>query len=335
MDRMPFSRLTTRREMLRATGAVAGGVLLARYLPGKLLAGAARPMANPQQAGAAPVDPVAATRAQMGATPLETVKLSDNLAMLSGPGGNVVVLNGPDGKVVVDSFVQTVWAKLKQSLDGMGNAPIRVLIDTHWHFDHTDNNSNFRAAGAQILAHENTKKRLSEPHDLLGMHFAPSPASALPTQTFTTATHRLQVNGENLLLGYIPPAHTDTDIYIQYPRANVIHLGDTFFNGMYPFIDAGTGGNINGMIAAANRSLAMVDSSTKIVPGHGPMGDRAALTRYRDVLVTVRDRVQIEKSAGKKVEEVVAAKPTAEFDAAWGMGFMQPDVFVAIVYNTL
>ena len=334
MDRMPFSKLTTRREMLRATGAVAGGALLARIFPARLLAGAVRPMAYPQQAGAAPADPLAATRAQMGATPLETVKLSDNLTMLSGPGGNVVVLNGPDGKVVVDSFVQTAWAKLKQSLDGMGNAPIRILIDTHWHFDHTDNNSNFRAAGAQILAHENTKKRLSEPHVLLGMHFAPSPANALPTQTFT-ATHRMQANGENLVLGYIPPAHTDTDIYIQYPRANVIHLGDTFFNGMYPFIDAGTGGNINGMIAAANRSLSMVDGSTKIVPGHGPLADRAALTRFRDVLVTVRDRVQREKSAGKKVEEVVAAKPTAEFDPTWGMGFMQPDVFVAIVYNTL
>ena len=334
MDRMPFSKLTTRREMLRATGALAGGALLAKLFPGSLLAGAARPFAYPQQAGAAPADPLAAMRAQMGATPLETVKLSDNLTMLSGPGGNVVVLSGPDGKVVVDTFVQTVWAKLKQSLDGMGNAPIRVLIDTHWHFYHTDNNSNFRAAGAQILAHENTRKRLSEPHDLLGMHFAPSPASALPTQTFT-ATHRMQANGENLALGYIPPAHTDTDIYIQYPRANVIHLGDTFFNGMYPFIDAGTGGTINGMIAAANRSLGMVDGSTKIVPGHGPLADRAALTRYRDVLVTVRDRVQKEKSAGKTVEEVVAAKPTAEFDAAWGMGFMQPDVFVTIVYNTL
>ena len=334
MDRMPFSKLTTRREMLRATGALAGGALLAKLFPGSLLAGAARPLAYPQQAGSAPADPLAAMRAQMGATPLETVKLSDNLTMLSGPGGNVVVLSGPDGKVVVDTFVQTVWAKLKQSLDGMGNAPIRWLIDTHWHFDHTDNNSNFRAAGAQILAHENTRKRLSEPHDLLGMHFAPSPASALPTQTFT-ATHRMQANGENLVLGYIPPAHTDTDIYIQYPRANVIHLGDTFFNGMYPFIDAGTGGTINGMIAAANRSLGMVDGSTKIVPGHGPLADRAALTHYRDVLVAVRDRVQREKSAGKTVEEVVAAKPTAEFDAAWGMGFMQPDVFVTIVYNTL
>lgn len=335
MDRMLFSKLATRREMLRATGAVGGGALLARFLPGTLLAGAARPVAYPQQAGAAPADPLAATRAQIGATPIETIKLSDNLTMLSGPGGNVVVLNGPDGKVVVDTFVQTAWAKLKQSLDGMGYTPIRFLIDTHWHFDHTDNNSNFRAAGAQILAHENTKKRLSEPHDLLGMHFAPSPASALPTQTFVTATHRLQANGENLLLGYIPPAHTDTDIYIHYTRANVIHLGDTFFNGMYPFIDAGTGGNINGMIVAANRSLALVDANTKIVPGHGPLADRAALARYRDVLSSVRDRVQREKSAGKSVAEVVAAKPTAEFDPVWGMGFMQPDVFVTIVYNTL
>lgn len=334
MNPMPFSRLTTRREMLRATSAVAGGALLTRFFPGTLLAGAARPMSYPQQAGAAPADPLAAMRAQMGATPLETLKLSDTLTMLSGPGGNVVVLNGPDGKVVVDSFVQNVWAKLKQTLDGVGNAPIRLLIDTHWHFDHTDNNSNFRAAGAQILAHENTKKRLSEPHDLLGMHFAPSPASALPTQTFT-ATHRMQANGENVVLGYIPPAHTDTDIYIQYQRANVIHLGDTYFNGMYPFIDAGTGGNINGMIAAANRSLGLVDANTKIVPGHGPLSDRAALTRYRDVLVTVRDRVQREKTAGKSVQEVVAAKPTGEFDATWGNGFMMPDVFVTIVYNTL
>ena len=334
MDPMHFFKVTTRREMLRATSAVAGSALLAGLFPGSLLASAARPMAFPQQAGAAPADPLEAMRAQMGATPLETVKLSDNLTMLSGPGGNVVVLNGPDGKVVVDSFVQTVWTKLKQSLDGMGNAPIRWLIDTHWHFDHTDNNSNFRAAGAQILAHENTKKRLAEPHDLLGMHFAPSPAGALPTQTFT-ATHRLQANGENLLLGYIPPAHTDTDIYIQYPRANVIHLGDTFFNGMYPFIDASTGGNINGLIAAADKSLGLVDAGTKIVPGHGPLADRAALARYRDVLVTVRDRVQREKAAGKSAQEVVAAKPTAEFDAAWGMGFMQPDVFVTIVYGTL
>ncbi len=330
MDLRNASKLT-RREMLRRTGGIAGGALVAGLLPGALLG---RVPAYAQQGGAAPADPLAATRAQMGATPLETVKLADNLTMLSGPGGNVVVLNGPDGKVVVDSFVQTAWTKLKQSLDGMGSGPIKLLIDTHWHFDHTDNNGNFRAAGAQILAHENTKKRLSEAHDLLGMHLPPSPANALPTQTFA-ATQRMQVNGENLSLAYISPAHTDTDIYIQYPRANVIHLGDTFFNGVYPFIDASTGGNVNGMINSANKFIGMVDASTKIVPGHGPLGDRVALTKYRDVLVTIRDRVQKLKSEGKTAGEVVAAKPTAEFDAAWGGGFMMPDVFVGIVYSTL
>ena len=241
MDSRNFSKLTTRREMLRMTGGIAGGALVARFFPGALLA---RPLAYAQQGAVAPADPLAATRAQMGATPMETIKLADNLTMLSGPGGNVVVLTGPDGKIVVDSFVQTAWTKLKQSLDGMGNAPIKLLIDTHWHFDHTDNNGNFRAAGAQILAHENTKKRLSEAHDLLGMHFPPSPANALPTQTFA-ATQKMQVNGENLSLAYMPPAHTDTDIYVQYPRANVLHMGDTFFNGIYPFIDASTGGNMD------------------------------------------------------------------------------------------
>jgi cyclase len=166
------------------------------------------------------------------------------------------------------------------------------------------------------------------------MHFPPSPANALPTQTFTT-NHRLQVNGENLSLAYFPPAHTDTDIYVQYPRANVLHMGDTFFNGIYPFIDASTGGRVNGMIDAATRGLGMVDGSTKIVPGHGPLGDRASLTKYRDVMVTIRDRVQKLKSEGKTAEEVVAAKPTAEFDAAWGGGFMMPDAFVGMVYSTL
>jgi glyoxylase-like metal-dependent hydrolase (beta-lactamase superfamily II) len=219
-------------------------------------------------------------------------------------------------------------------LDGLGSQPIRQLIDTHWHFDHSDNNAAFRQAGAAIVAHENTKKRLMESHDLLGMHFNPAPADALPTQTFQS-THDLRANGENVKLGYIPPAHTDTDIYIHFQRANVIHLGDTFFNGMYPFIDAGTGGGINGMIAGANRILGMVDNNTKIVPGHGPLGNKADLAKYRDVITTVRDRVRKEKSAGKKLEEVVAAKLTTDLDGTWGKGFMTPDVFVTIVYNTL
>jgi glyoxylase-like metal-dependent hydrolase (beta-lactamase superfamily II) len=185
-----------------------------------------------------------------------------------------------------------------------------------------------------ILSHENAKKRLTETHDLLGMHFTPAPAAALPTQTFRLS-QKIDANGETLTLGYIPPAHTDGDIYVHYLKANVVHMADVFFNGIYPFIDGGTGANINGQIAGAAKIMAMSDSKTKIVPGHGPLGDKAALTKYHDMLVSVRDRVQKQKAAGKKLEEVTASKPTAAFDAAWGKGMFNGDQFVGIVYNTL
>ena len=318
-----------RRELLKIATVVGGGGVIAHLLPPSV----ARAYALVQQT-AAPADPLAAMRAQMAAVPIEVTTLTDTLTMLSGPGGNVVVLNGRDGKVVVDTFIQGAFNPLKQRLDALGSAPITWAIDTHWHFDHADNNESFRKAGAQVLAHENTRKRLSEPHDLLGMHFNPAPPGAMPTQTFAQ-THALKANGEQIDLGYIQPAHTDTDIYIHFTRGNVLHLGDTFFNGAYPFIDASTGGRINGMIAAADRALKMSNGATRIVAGHGPLGDRAALVKYRDVLATVRDRVQKLKSAGRTEKEVVAAKPTADLDATWGKGFMQPDVFVTIVYNTL
>jgi glyoxylase-like metal-dependent hydrolase (beta-lactamase superfamily II) len=324
-------RQMTRRQLLQTT-VVAGSTVVAGAFHGslveRLLAGSL------QQAAAPPADPLTATRQQMAAAPIETVKLGANLTMLSGPGGNVVVLHGTDGKIVVDTFVLPVWSALRKTIDGMGSAPMKLLINTHWHFDHTDNNANFRQAGAGILAHANTAKRLSESHDLLGMHFAPAPATARPTETFKD-THKLQANGEPVELGYIQPAHTDTDIYIHYTKSNVVHLGDCFFNGIYPFIDASTGGNVNGMIAAADRALKMGDNSTRFVPGHGPLADKAALTTYRDMLVTVRDRVRKLKTSGRKLEEVLAAKPNADLDPIWGKGFMMPNDFLTIVYNTL
>jgi len=273
-------------------------------------------------------------RAQMAATPIASTRLLNTITMLAGPGGNVVVLQGLDGKVVVDTFVKGAFAGLKQRLDAMGTAPIQCAIDTHWHFDHADNNESFHNAGATLIAHENTRKRLSESHDLLGMHFNPAPAAALPTETFKQA-HRLMLNNEYIELGYFQPAHTDTDIYVQFVLAEVLHLGDTFFNGMYPFIDVSTGGNIKGMIAAADRALRMAGPTAKIVPGHGALADREALLKYRDMLVTVRDRVQKLKAAGRTEKEAVAAKPTADLDPAWGKGFVEADAFVTTVYNTL
>jgi glyoxylase-like metal-dependent hydrolase (beta-lactamase superfamily II) len=175
---------------------------------------------------------------------------------------------------------------------------------------------------------------MSESHELLGLKIPASPADALPTLTFA-ATRRIDANGESLMLGKIPNAHTDTDIYIRYQKANVLHLGDVFFNGMYPFIDATTGGSITGMIDGVNFSIKQADASTKIVPGHGPLGDLKSLTAFRDMLVTTRDRVAKLKKAGQTVQQVVAAAPTKDLDPVWGKGFFPPNDYVALVYNTL
>ena len=311
-----------RREWLKTVGYAAGSAAIVAAWPEWVWALQAQ------------ADQLAQMRAGMGATPITSSSLGSNLTMLAGPGGNVAVLNGPDGKLVVDTFVQPAWTNLKTALDKLGNQKIATVIDTHWHFDHADNNAAFRKEGAAIVAHDNTKKRLSESHDLLGAKFPPAPAEALPTQTFSV-TRRLDANGEQVMLGKIPNAHTDTDIYIKFQKANVLHLGDVFFNGMYPFIDASTGGSIGGMIEGANFSMKQADASTKIVPGHGPLGDLKALTTYRDMLVTVRDRIAKLKKSGQTLKDVIAAAPTKDLDATWGKGFMQPADFLAIVYNTL
>jgi len=324
---------STRREMLRNSATFAGSALLAQLFPASLLsAGVPR---RRQQAATASNDHLAAMRAQMGSVPIQSQPLAENLTLLSGPGGNVVVLNGPDGKIVVDTFLMPAWPKLKETLDGLGNAPVKIVIDTHWHFDHTDNNANLHAAGA-VLAHENTKTRMAEPHDsaLLGLHVPASPADALPQQTFSTS-QKLQANGEIVRLQYFQLAHTDTDIYIHFQKANVIHMGDTFFNGFYPVIDAGTGGKIDGMIVADDKVQPLADNNTKIVPGHGPLGNKADLTKYRDMLVVARDRVRKLKAAGKSAGEIAASKPFADLDATWGKGFFNGDVFVRMVYSTL
>jgi cyclase len=337
-----LQKRTSRREMLRDSVTLAGSALLAHLFPAMLLRASTAGYA--QQAPSA-AELVASMRAKFNAAPIQTQKLADNVTMLSGPGGTVVVLNGPDGKFVVDTFVAPAWPKLKKALDGIDNAPVKYVIDTHWHFDHTDNNAPLHAAGATVLAHENTKKRMSEPHDqpvlyrgpdgaLHDLHFDPSPAEALPQQTFA-ASYKLQANGETLALQHLAPAHTDTDIYVHFQKAGVIQMGDTFFNGMYPYIDPGTGGKIDGMIAAADKILSLAGNSTRIVAGHGPLGNKADLAKSRDLLVTARDRVQKLKSAGKSAQEAVAEKPFADLEPVWGKGIINGDQFVQVVYLAL
>jgi cyclase len=337
-----LQKQTSRREMLRGSVTLAGGALLAQlFSPMSFRASA---MSNAQPAPLA-ADLLASMRAKFNAAPVQSQQLADKVTMLSGPGGSVVVLNGPDGKFVVDTFVAPAWPRLKAALDELGSAPVKYVINTHWHFDHTDNNAPFHAAGATVLAHENTKKRMSEPHDLpvlyrgsdgtlSGLHFDPSPAEALPQQTFP-ASYKLQANGETLALQHFAPAHTDSDIYVHFQEANVIAMGDTFFNGMYPYIDPGTGGKIAGMIAAADKILSLADNDTKIVAGHGPLGNKADLTKYRDMLITSRDRIQKLKSAGKSAQEAVAEEPFADLDSVWDRGIINSDQWVQVAYLTL
>ena len=333
---------TTRRDILRGSATLAGSAFLAHLFPATLLRASA---AGYAQQAPSPAALLASMRAKFNAVPMETQKLADNVTMFDGPGGAVTVLNGPDGKFVVDTFVAPAWPRLKEALDGLGSSPVKYVIDTHWHFDHTDNNAHLHATGATVLAHENTTKRMSEPHDLpvlyrgadgalASLHFDPSPAEALPQQTFATS-YRLRANGETLALQHVAPAHTDSDIYVHFQKANVISMGDLFFNGMYPYIDPGTGGSIDGMIAAADRILSLADNSTKIVAGHGPLGNKADLTKFRDMLDTSRDRVERLKSAGKSAQEAVAEKPFADLDPVWGNGIINSEQWVQIVYLTL
>src|SRR5271168_3998434 len=333
MNSDAFLKQTTRREVLRGSAALAGGAFLAQLFPGSLLRAG---VPGHPQLPTPSAERTAGFRAQFGAVPIQSQKLTDNLTLLSGPGGNVVVLSGPDGKFIVDTFVAPAWPRLKETLDSLGNAPLKIVIDTHWHFDHTDNNAPLHAAGATVLAHENTKKRMSEPQTIpiLNVHFPASPADALPQQTFG-AKHKLQANGDTLALEHFSPAHTDSDIYVHFEKANVLHMGDTFFNGIYPFVDAGSGGKINGMIAAAEKALLLANDDTKIIPGHGPLGTKTDLAKYRDVVVTARDRVQKLKSEGKSAQEAAASKPLADFDTTWGKGMLSSDLFIQVIYLTL
>jgi cyclase len=337
-----LQKQTSRREMLQGSATLSGGAFLAHLFPAPLLRASAAGFA---ELAPSPAVLLASMRAKFNAVPMETQKLADNVTMFDGPGGAVTVLNGPDGKFVVDTFVAPAWPRLKEALDGLGNAPVKYVINTHWHFDHTDNNAHLHAAGATVLAHENTKKDMSEPHDLpvlyrgpdgalSGLHFEPSPKEALPQQTFA-ASYELQANGETLALQHVAPAHTDSDIYVHFQSANVISMGDLFFNGMYPYIDPGTGGTITGMIAAADKILSLADNYTKIVAGHGPLGNKADLMKSRDMLITSRDRVEKLKSTGKSALEAVAEKPFADLDSVWGQGIINSDQWIQIVYLTL
>jgi len=265
---------------------------------------------------------------------IEVNRLRRNIAVLDGSGGNIAVLTGKDGKLLIDAGFTVSRARISSSLDSLSADPITRLINTHWHVDHTDGNAWLHGEGAAITAHENTKKHLSTSTrvDDWSYTFPPAPAEALPT-TFFREAHRLRHNGTALALEYYGSAHTDSDISVVFEEADVIHVGDTWWNGFYPFIDYSTGGGIDGMIRATKRNLSVVTDKTIIIPGHGAVGNKASLSEYYDMLVTIRSNVSKLKKQGKSLAETIAARPTAAYDAKWGQFLMTPAIFTKLVYS--
>ena len=277
---------------------------------------------------------VMAARASGAKTKIVTQALRGNVSALIGSGGNIAVLPGSDGKFIIDSGYLSSREKIAAALDGISRDPVKHLVNTHWHFDHTDGNEWMHSAGATIMAHENTKKHLSSNTRVEDWNFTfpPSPAGAIPAEMFN-ADKTLHLNGATIALKYYGPAHTDGDISIYFTEADVFHTGDTWWNGHFPFIDYSTGGNIDGMIKAAEANLAMVTDKTIVIPGHGLVGGKTEMIEYRDLLATIRDRVAALKGDGKSLNEIVAAKPAAAYDAKWGKGFVNGEFFTKLVYK--
>jgi glyoxylase-like metal-dependent hydrolase (beta-lactamase superfamily II) len=267
---------------------------------------------------------------------IQTEKLSDNVYMMTGSGGNLGVSVGEDGVFLIDDQFAPLTPKIQAAIAKLSAKSVRFILNTHWHFDHTGGNENLGKAGAIIIAQENVRKRLSREGFIafLGMKTQPSPAIALPIVTFTTDV-RFHLNGDDIRAFHAPNAHTDGDSVVHFVKANVVHAGDTFFNGLYPFIDTSSGGSVAGVLRAADRILAMAGDKTKIIPGHGPLAAKADLKAYRDMLAAVSGNIAGQIKQGKKLEEVVASKPSARFDAKWGKGFLAPDKFVEMLYGNL
>lgn len=313
----------SRRSFLQFGLSAAGAALAPHWL----LAQAT----NAQRSAAAQDNPAT--------VPVKPTKLADNVYLLQGAGGNMALQTGSDGLLLIDASFAPAVPRIREAIAALvpaaPSAPSQ-LINTHWHGDHTGGNEGMHAAGFSILAHRQTRDRLSHTQVMKLFHSTvnPSPVGALPTQIFDNAMTLFR-NGDTLDLVHFAPAHTDSDIYIHFKNANVLHLGDIWFNGMYPFIDEGTGGNIDGMITGSKQGLDLADSATKIIPGHGPLGTRDELAAYHEMLSAVREKVAGLKKQGLSEQEALARKPTAEFDAKWGKGFMAPDVFAGIVYRTV
>ena len=261
-------------------------------------------------------------------------KLRRGVTALMGSGGNILVIAGRDGQLTVDSGYATSEPQIRAALKQISPEPLKHLLNTHWHYDHTDGNQWMHLAGARIVAQAQTLVRMSSRQTIpeFDAILLPSPKAALPQDVFRES-YGLNLNQEDLRILRYTPAHTDSDVSVFFAKANVLHTGDTWFNGFYPFIDYNSGGSIGGMLAASAENLERCDKETIVVPGHGNAGTREDLVRFREMLLATHESVHQLKRSGRSFKEVFAARPTAPFDGAWGAGFISPELFTGLIYR--
>jgi cyclase len=267
---------------------------------------------------------------------LETHKLTDTLYLLTGPGGNIALLVGKDSVFLVDDQIAPMTPALKKTIAQITPKPVRFVFNTHWHGDHTGGNAVLGQDGAVIVAHDNVRKRMSTEQfrEMFKRKVPPSPESALPVITFADSIS-FHLDGEDIAVFHVDPAHTDGDSIVWFKKADVVHTGDTFMSLGYPFIDISSGGTTDGFLRAADRVLAIAQPSTRIIPGHGSLADRNRLKTWRDMVATIRDRVQALVKQGKTLDQTQAAKPSAEFDESWGKTFITAPQLVEAIYRDL
>ena len=295
---------------------------------------------SPSQAFAEARNVVDLIRDSAAKTPITVHKLRGNVSILEGSGGNIAVLTGADGKLFIDAGITVTRPRILEAVNSLSRDPIKHLINTHWHFDHTDGNQWLNEEGAAILAHENTHKHLLSAQRVedWDFNFPTSPLAAVPTELFSSEK-TVSINRSALNLKYYGPAHTDSDISVTFAEADILHCGDTYWNGFYPFIDYSTGGSIDGMIKAAEANIADASSKTIVIPGHNlpahasPVSNKAELMVFRDMLVAIRENVAKLKRQGHSLGEIVAAEPSAAYDAKWGQFLITPALFTRLVYE--
>ena len=265
---------------------------------------------------------------------IEATALTKNIHMLAGKGGNVGVFIGGDGTFIVDDQFAPLSEKILKAIQSIGGDTPKFLLNTHFHGDHTGGNENFGNKGTLIVSHENVRKRLVNGSfiEAFGMKAPPASKAALPAMTFSDSMH-FHINGDSVKAVHVANAHTDGDSFIHFKEANVIHAGDIFFNGFYPFIDVAHGGSLKGVIDAADAILSLSNASTKIIPGHGPLGNQAQLQAYRNMLSTAYDRLLKMKNSGASVEDAVAKALLADLEAKWGGGIFTGDKWIKIIYS--